>query len=146
MRSDPDLVFFGFSLWVDGRQYPDADDHWDSNWLIIRAIMEAHGARVMCEGAILTTMDLRQFRDELVKMVGTLTGEAGLVPLEPELKAIFKMQTRGQLEATIEITPDHPTQHHQFIIDADQSYLPALVASCDDILARFPVKNEGGQV
>ena len=107
---------------------------------MVRASMEARGALIKCDGAILTTMDIKQFRDQLAAMVETLQGEASLEPLEPELKMVFKMQSRGHLEATVEITPDHLTQHHRFVVDADQSYLPALVASCDDILTRFPIK------
>jgi hypothetical protein len=145
MKDDPDLRFLGFSLWIDSRQFPDVTDYWDNNWLMIRARMEAQGTLIKCDGAILTTMDIKQFRDQLAAMVETLEGEARLEPLEPELKAVFKIQRWGQLEATIEITPDHLTQHHSFFVDADQSYLPALVSSCDDILTRFPINNNEAQ-
>ena len=87
------------------------------------------------------TTDIKQFRDELGKMAETLKGTAALEPLEPELKITFEIQSRGQIEATVEITPDHLTQRHRFVVHADQSYLPGLIASCDDILTRFPVAN-----
>ena len=87
------------------------------------------------------TADIQQFRDELVAMVAALEGEASLAPLEPDLRLTLKMQKRGQVEVVIEITPSHLTQRHQFTLEADQSYLPALAASCDAILARFPITN-----
>ena len=103
--------------------------------------MEAHGAYIRCDGPIIMTTEIKQFRDELGKMAETLKGTAALEPLEPELKITFAIQSRGQIEATVEITPDHLTQRHRFVVHADQSYLPALIASCDDILTRFPVAN-----
>ena len=141
MQSEPDLQFCGFSLWVDQRQFPDASDYWDGNWLMVRAKMEASGARVECDGPILMTADIKGFRDQLAAMVDALAGEATLTGLEPELNMVLRMQKLGQIEVVIEITPEHLTQHHRFTLEADQSYLPALVRSCDTILNRFPVIN-----
>jgi hypothetical protein len=103
--------------------------------------MDASDARVKCDGPILMTTDIKQFRDQLTVMVDTLAGEATLMGLEPELNVVLKMQKRGHVEGVIEITPDHLNQHHRFTVEADQSYLPALVLSCDAILERFPVIN-----
>jgi hypothetical protein len=141
MTNDPDLCFLGLSLWIDGRQFPDADDYWDGNWLVVRARMETNGARVECDGPLLMTADIGRFRNQLAVMAKTLKGEAALQPLEPDLKVVLKMQSRGQVEATVEITPDHMTEQHSFTLDADQTYLSALVDSCDAILTRYPIKN-----
>ena len=141
MAIDPDLHFCGFSLWVDNRQFPEARDYWDSNWLSIRARMEASGARVECSGPILMTTDIQKFRRQLATLVDTLTGEATLKALEPELNVVLRMRTLGHIEGTIEITADHLNQRHQFTVKADQTYLPELVRSCDAILERFPVIN-----
>jgi len=146
MADDPDLRFLGFSLWVDRPQFPDAADYWDGNWLVVRVRKEAQGACIKCDGPILMTADIKQFRDKLAKMLKTLDGTAALEPLEPELKITLKMQSGGQVQATIEITPDHFSQRHHFAVEADQSYLPALIASRDDILARFPVVNTEKEV
>jgi hypothetical protein len=141
MTDDPDLRFLGLSLWIDGHQFPDADDYWDANWLLIRARMETNGARVECNGPILMTTDIGRFRDQLAIMVKTLKGEAALQPLEPDLKVVLRIQSKGQVEGTVDITPDHMTQQHSFTLDADQTYLPALIDSCDVLLTRFPIKN-----
>ena len=112
---------------------------------MVRAGMEANGARVMCEGPILMTTDIKQFRDQVASMVDTLAGEAILMGLEPELNVVLRAQKLGHIEGIIEITPDHLSQHHRFVVEADQSYLPALVLSCDAILDRFPVIDEDKQ-
>ena len=141
MDTEPDLSFFGLSLWVKDREFPDASDYWDGNWLVIRAKMKASGASVECGGPILMTADVERFRDDVAKMVSTLAGEATLTGLEPGINMILKMRGRGHVEGVIEITPDHLNQHHCFKVEADQSHLPALVSSCDAILSRFPVTN-----
>ena len=141
MKTEPDLCFCGFSLWIDSRQFLNASDYWDGNWLMVRAEMNADKARVRCDGPILMTSDVFGFRDQLVSMADTLTGQAALNGLEPELNIVLKMQKLGRIEGVIEITPDHLNQDHRFIVEADQSYLPALILSCDAILERFPVIN-----
>ena len=129
------------SLWVDGRQFPDTSDYWDGNWLMIRVRMEARGAKVECAGAVLMTADIERFRDQLSAMADTLTGEATLAGLEPELSVILKIQQRGHIDGLVEITPDQLNQQHRFQVETDQSYLPALIQSCNSILSRFPVIN-----
>ena len=139
MSDEPDLRFCGFSLWVDQRQFPSASDYWDGNWLIVRVRMEASGARIECEGPFLMTTDIKQFRDQLAAMVASLSGEATLMGLEPEISVVLALRKLGQVEGAIELTADHMNQQHRFTVEADQSYLPGLVQSCDAILERFPV-------
>ncbi|WP_068074602.1 WapI family immunity protein [Novosphingobium lentum] len=139
MSNNPDLCFLGFSLWIDQREYPAASDYFDGNWLTVRARMEASGAYVECGGPVLMTTDIKQFRDELLAMVDTLSGEATLKGLEPAISVVLTMQRLGRVEGLIELTPDHLNQHHRFTVEADQSYLPELVRSCDAMLERFPI-------
>lgn len=139
METEPDLRLGGLSIWVDGRQFPDASDYWDGNWLVVRARMEAPGATVQCEGPMLMASDLERFRNELVSVSTTLAGEATLASLEPELTVKLKVQRLGQVAGEVTITPEHLNQSHWFTLDLDQSYLPAVIASCDALLERFPV-------
>jgi hypothetical protein len=141
MSVEPDLHSLGLSLWVQGREFPNSSDFWDGNWLVVRAEMRASGAYVERSGPILTTADIEQFRDDLSAMVDSLVGEATLSGMEPGLSLFLKMQKLGRVEAVVEITPDHLTQHHRFELEADQSFLPGLVTACDAILDRFPVIN-----
>ena len=87
------------------------------------------------------TADVEQFRDDVAKMVSTLTGKATLTGLEPGINMTLEMRGRGHVEGVVEITPDHLNQNHRFKVEADRSYLPVLVSSCDTILTRFPVTN-----
>ena len=140
METEPDLRLGGLSIWVAGRQFPDSSDYWDGNWLVIQARMDAPGATVRCEGPILMTSDVERFRNELAAASETLAGEATLAGLEPELAVKVKVQRLGQVALEVEITPEHLTQHHRFTVDLDQSYLPAVITSCEAVLERFPVR------
>jgi hypothetical protein len=138
-ESEPDLKLLGLSIRVDGRQFPGNSDFYDGTWLNLRVRMEASGATVKCAGPILMTSDFQRFRDQLISMDARSAGEATLAGYEPELKVTLKMERLGHLEGEVEITPDHLSQLHRFTLDLDQSYLRALIASCDAILERFPI-------
>jgi hypothetical protein len=48
----PSVRLAAFHLWVHGRQFPDAQDKWDGNWLNVTHCGHA-GASVWATGAIL---------------------------------------------------------------------------------------------
>jgi hypothetical protein len=139
MSDQPDLRFRGFSLWVDQRQVLKASDDLDGNWLVVRARMEASGARVECEGPVLEITDIKRFREQLAAMVAASSGKATLAGSEPEINVVLALGKMGRVEGDIELTADHLNQEHRFSVEADQSYLPRLIQSCDSILERFPV-------
>jgi hypothetical protein len=136
----PDFKLAGLSLWVDGRQFENAEDYWDGNWLNIRAEVEAHHARVKAQGSFLRIDEFQGFRDELATLYRELKGVAKLEPLEPDLSIEVTAQARGVIVAEIRLTPDHLTQSHRFEFEIDQSYLPAVIREIDQLLDKFPVR------
>jgi hypothetical protein len=141
----PSVRFAAFQLWVHGRQFPEAQDKWDGNWLNVTAHCGHAGASVWATGAILDTVGLVRFRDELERLHQTLSGEAVLESHEPNVVArVTATGGAGQLRVRVEITPDHLAQGHWFEFDADQSHLPATVAQLESVLAAFPVKGIDG--
>jgi len=72
-------------------------------------------------------------------MYEKLAGEAELSGYEPNLKLTLRATSLGRVTGEVEMTPDHLSQYHRFELGVDQSYLPALIASCDAILDEFPV-------
>jgi hypothetical protein len=71
----PSVRLAGFQLWVHG-QFPDAQDKWDGNWLNVTAHCGQAGGSVWATGAILDTISLLRFRDELERLHRTRSGEA----------------------------------------------------------------------
>ena len=74
-------------------------------------------------------------------MSDSLSGEAQLGCMEPELDLTLKMLKNGQIKMEVEISPDHLTQTHRFSFDIDQSYLPNLIRDCSKALDKYPIKN-----
>ena len=50
MGEEPDLTLAGLSIWARSREFSESDDHWDGNWIDIRARVEAPGAFVETSG------------------------------------------------------------------------------------------------
>lgn len=130
-----------FQLWVHVRQFPEAQDRWDGNWLNVTAHCGQVGASVWATGAILDTIGLRRFRDELEWLHQTLSGEAALESHEPNVVVrVAAADGAGHLRVRVEVTPDHLAQGHWFEFEIDQSYLPAAVAQLESVLAAFRVR------
>jgi hypothetical protein len=71
-----------------------------------------------------------------------LQGKAELPCIEPELSAILEAKSLGQISMTVKITPDHLSQSHKFTFQLDQSFLPRLIAECDAVLRKYPIKGK----
>ncbi|MBX3279888.1 MAG: hypothetical protein KF868_17945 [Acidobacteria bacterium] len=138
---EPDLKVAGFQLWVHGRQFPEAEDYDDSNWIRVTAHCGASGASVWAQGAILMVTDIAGFGDECRAMLSGEIKLAALDPLEPELKVLLETADRlGHVRAQVEITPDHLAQAHRFEFEVDQSYLPGIIRQCSEIVQKYPIR------
>ena len=141
----PAVRLSSFQLWVHGRQFPDAHDRYDGNWLQVTVHCGWTGASVWATGAILDSEGLARFRDELQQLHETLAGEAVLESDEPNVRVRVAVNDgAGHLSVRAEITPDHLAQGHWFEFEIDQSYLPATVAQLQSVLDQFPVRGTDG--
>nr|WP_290222152.1 hypothetical protein [Trichocoleus desertorum] len=138
----PDIKLEGLQIWIHCRQFPNEEDYWDGNWLNITAHCGTHGADIWASGAILNVPDIARWLAALEEMNKSLSGEANLFSLEPELYVGLSMKKFGQISMRVEITPDHMTQEHSFQFEIDQSYLPGLIQSCCKVLAEYPIKGK----
>lgn len=138
---DPDLKVVGFQLWVHEREFPDAQDYDDGNWLLVTACCVASGASVWVHGAILTVGDIEGFGRECDELHRGELKSASLSPWEPNLKVSIELADEvGHLRAIVEITPQHLEQQHRFEFEIDQSFLPEIVQQCSAIVRKFPCR------
>lgn len=138
---DPDLTVAGFQLWVHGRQFPEAEDYYDGNWLRVTAHCGASGASVWAQGAIVMVTDIYGFGDGCAAMHRGEMKAAALAPFEPELKVSLEVSDSvGHIRAQVEITPDHLLQSHRFEFEVDQSYLPGIIRQCSEIVQEYPIR------
>jgi hypothetical protein len=71
-----------------------------------------------------------------------MKGEAGLEPIEPNLKVVIRPVDRhGHFLMRVEITPDHMDQEHTFDFKIDQTFLKSLISQCDAILKELPIRD-----
>jgi hypothetical protein len=137
---EPDLKLVGLRLWVHGREFPDSSDYWDGNWLSITARVEASGALVEIGGPLIRNTEIQAFARELGALSAKLSGVAELKCVEPGLHvSLSAYDGLGHIGIAVSITPDQLNQFHKFEFGFDQTYLPALIAGCEAILARFPI-------
>ncbi len=136
---DPDISLGTLKLWVYARQFPEATDYWDANWLLATAHCGGQGASVDVYGAFLHTSELKRWLNEVESLHRSLSGQAELATMEPELKVQLTAGERGHVCAKVEITPNHLSQEHRFHLELDQSYLPTLAWQLRQVLKAFPI-------
>jgi len=137
----PSIELGDLQIWVHRRQFPDAHDRWDGNWLHVTAQCAQAGAIVAAGGPILDAADVERFRDELAAVQASRSGQAELSGAEPDIRVrVAAGNGRGDLSVRVELTPDPQAQGHWFEYVLDESYLPETIRQLDTVLELFPVR------
>ena len=142
----PSLQLGTLRIWIHGRQFPDSLDFWDGNWLIITANCVSVGSSVWISGPAIHLSELETWYNEATRLYDTLTGEAALKCTEPELDVLLKAESLGHVVMTVQITPDHLSQSHRFLLEIDQSYLPAFLGQFKTLLTEYPIRDPRQQL
>ncbi|MBI1190673.1 MAG: hypothetical protein GC200_08360 [Tepidisphaera sp.] len=139
---EADITLAGLSIWVDGYQFPQSQDSWDGNWVIVRAECVGQRATVELCSPCVHLPELRRWLDACVALESGMADEAELPTMEPYLRVRIDRsgEFRG-LVATVEMTPDNLTQFHEFRFPIDASYLPRLADAIRRVLAEYPIRN-----
>jgi hypothetical protein len=138
---EPALEVAGFKLWVRGREFPDATDYWDGNWLRVTAHCGAAGAGVWVQGPLIMATDIRSFGEQCRRLLHGQASSATLDPIEPELcLTITSLHTPGRLQVRVTLTPDHLSQYHTMEFEIDEDRLPGIIDQCARILHEYPVR------
>jgi hypothetical protein len=139
--AEPDLRIAGLAVWVHGRQFEDADDYWDGNWLNVTARCEYAGSRITVTGSLIHLVEVERLLQGCEHLNATLSGTATLECMEPNLSVKLDMAGHtGHVEVTIAITPDHMSEKHQYTDYLDQTFLPPIIDACRAILRRHPLR------
>lgn len=140
IKRDADIHLAGLEIWVQRRQFPDSNDYWDGNWIVVNARCSKEGASVHASGPFIHLSELAGFTNELIRLNDELKGEATLPCMEPELSVKLKADKLGHVSVTVTLTPDHLTQQHKFVFDIDQSYLSGVLKQCHAVLEEYPLR------
>lgn len=137
----PPIELGDFQLSVHRRQFPDAQDRWDGNWLCVTARCAQAGAFVAVDGPILEAGDLERFREALASMAAGGAREAVLRGAEPNVMVgVTAPAGLGHWLVRVELTPEPHAQGHWFAFAVDPSYAAEAVRQLDAVLALFPVR------
>jgi hypothetical protein len=137
----PVLALGGFHLWIHRRQFEDAMDRWDGNWLVVTAQLSAPGAAVTVTGPILEAGDLTRFRDEVARLLRLQAGDAMLASAEPNLRIrIAPAGGPGRVTARVDLTADPHAQGHWVAWTVDHGALTGLLVQLEAIVEAYPVR------
>jgi hypothetical protein len=141
---EPDLQIAGLQIWVHGRQFAEAMDYWDGNWLRVTAYAVYADSAVRVRGSIVHLGEVDGLMRGCERLYASLNGVAKLACIEPNLSVTMEIQKHGHMAVQVEITPDHLSETHTFRSEFDQSYLPEIIRQCNALLARLPIRNADG--
>ena len=133
----------GISIEVLARQFPEALDWADGNWLISPIQISVGRFRADLP-ATLRVDELAQFRLGLEDIWRTLTGEAMLESMENWLQLTVRCSPRGSLQVTgaAEDLPGSGNTLHFEIRGMDQSFLPDLIAQLLAVEQAYPLRRQ----
>ncbi len=133
----PDLQIAGLQIWIHGRQFPDANDYWDGNWVRATAYCIYPGSVVRTHGSIIHLGEIAGLLHGCEDLYNTLKGSAGLDCTEPNLNVQLAATTMGHIKIIISITPDHLAETHEYTDEIDQTYLPPVITACKQIIEKY---------
>jgi len=135
----PSLKVGGLQIWVHGREFPEAQDANDGNWLRVSAHCGAPGASIWTGGAILSVPELVAWSAQCELMHAGEMERAELETIEPELSAVIeKDDGDGPLILRVQISLVR--QEHSLEFELEPSELLAIVQQCGVIEERYPVR------
>ena len=121
------------------RSHPDCDDYWDGNWITCAVTVKVGGFRAKVD-ADLRAEELASFRGALAGIYEQLAGEAVFETMEGWLTIRICGDGRGHFEARCELCDEPGIGNRLFFkLSLDQTYLPTILQSLDNIMLRFPV-------
>jgi hypothetical protein len=126
------------SMHVTRREFPEASDYWDGNW--VYATIRAGAFRGEYE-ALLRTDELTSFRDQLATLHTALNGSATFETMEHWLRVDVQGDGRGHFLAKCEAR-DQPGVGNtlRFELTFDQTELPPMLTALDEVVRAFPIK------
>ena len=126
------------------REYPEATDYWDGNWIYADVTVVAGAFRGSFE-ANLRADEFERFRDQLRPLRESLVGRAVFDPMEPWLRIEIEGDGKGHFRAACRAA-DAPEVGNvlAFGVEFDQTELPGILKGLDAICEAFPVVGAPG--
>jgi hypothetical protein len=134
------LELAGFRMRVLRRQFPNANDYWDGNWLVVNCECNESGARAVAQGPFVRISEIIHLTNTLDAVASGKLVSVDVPFMEPELSIKFSAGTRGEVQLCVGLKTEHFSRRHQFTFCMDLTYLPRAVGQCHSILAAYPLR------
>jgi hypothetical protein len=136
---EPDIHLAELTIWIHGRQFPDATDYWDANWLNVTVHCGGKASTVMISGNLIHLSEITQLLSGIKKLHKNLKGKAEMQCTEPNLSVELEAEKLGHIKMTVNITPDYLYEKHTYLFEIDQSYLTKFISECESVLEEYPI-------
>jgi hypothetical protein len=128
------------SVLVTRREFPEATDYWDGNWVYATVRIRVGAFRAEYE-ALLRVDEFASFRAQLGTLHTKLNGAATFDTMEHWLRIDVEADGRGHFLAQCEARDEAGVGNTlRFELAFDQTELPPTLAALDSVLAAFPVR------
>jgi hypothetical protein len=84
--------------------------------------------------------ELVRLLDECERLYESLSGIAKLDCMEPDLGITLTAKTSGHIDVRIHLTLNDVLERHEFNESFDQTFLPAIISQCREILIKHPLR------
>lgn len=130
----------GLEIRVEGREFPQADDYWDGNWVVAAVHCASPHSSVAFRGPILHLSEVAQLLEGCEAVAEGEAGSATLPCSEPHLYVELEARPRGRVRATVELRPQGERHVYEFPLDRDA--VGRIAAECRALLTAFPILGE----
>lgn len=139
MDRDPDLSLGGFSLWVTGQPYADAEEPYGRDLLGFETLIETPSSTVRAAG-MLSAASLSGFCRDLNAIHEALEGDAVLEAHDGEsiLILTLAMKPLGHVEAVLDLRSNLGDENHRFAWGLDQTFLKPFAHQVRAFSAAYP--------
>ena len=131
------------AITILGRSIPQPTNIWDANWLDVSLVLRTaynSGEFQRHIKATILPRELISFRNQLAALHQSLRGSATFSTLEGWLEMKCVGDGRGHIDIACQVRNEPGIGDTlNFQIHIDQTYLPAILSSLDDVLAVYPV-------
>jgi hypothetical protein len=137
-----------FRIDVFGREFPESEEFWDRNWLVVDLSAKDEVSAVQIRGPYLHATELRALLQGVRDLLKAKASEFHLQNMEPMIRLSvekrdelghFEVQLALQSEVSHRSTPDCSKSAHRYEFGIDQTDLQILERQLVGALDAYPV-------
>lgn len=135
------IVFPGFTLSIAGRQFSDAPDYWDGNWLLAECVCTAEGRAEKIAGPFIHLSEVSQLASTFEKLCNGEIETTDLHFIEPEFELTLRRTSPEHFTVSVRLQRKVPGPSQDFFFTVVEAELLSAIEKCKAILAKYPLRD-----